>query len=363
MQTNNLREIFNAESRDLNEKMQVAYATAREFAQLHNWKKHIDFVKDMLPVVAYLEQTDLMARLLGRLAWSYIRLEEKKMATQLLSCSKEYDLWQSAANYFWACEYSRRQRNMTDYANECLTGFRESIKQIPDFATIKLPVDDLELAVLFYDKLIVHEEKSDVFLNKSSKSDVARYHELNARLTQNPAEYELAEEYYRDAGLQPYATCCEALRLMHEADEQKELTIKKDKFHTASEALKKGVFMDDYIRVLLIKFNDLREAFCDLYIGIETDETIEATSILDQITNIEKIYKTGDDSLHKLSLKVPSFYVTAIYTNFRQMMHDLLITGKINFYDSNEILKIDTLLEKVQKQLPSYTFSISKQEI
>ncbi|MDR2832204.1 MAG: hypothetical protein LBV67_00645 [Streptococcaceae bacterium] len=342
----------------MNEELQLDYSNSRKLAQSHDWEKHIELVKSMLPKVAYLEQDDFMSRLLGRLAWSYIRLDNKKIAPKLLKCSEDYDLWQAAANYFWACEYSLRQMNMTNLAKDCLIEFRKTIKKIENFSHIELPVDDLELAVMFYEKLIEHEEKSEVFLDKSAKSDVARFYELKARLLQDASGYEIAEEYYKSADLHPYATCCQAFRLMSEAKEQSEVKTKKEKLHEANEALSKNVFVDDYIRDLLIKFIDLRLALCDLHLNNE-NEKIVANDISKQVELIGKIYKEENVGFSKLSIKIPSFFGSNTYKEFSKMMNELT-AGLIDFYNSNEIIKIDGLLNKIQEQLPSYTFSISK---
>jgi hypothetical protein len=358
MQTKTLRGIFNSDVEKLDEMLQLEYSNSRQFAQSHEWDKHIELVKGMLPKVAYLEQDDFMARLLGRLAWSFIRLEKQKIATKLLKCSEEYDLWQAAANYFWASEYSLRQINMDNLAKYSLLEFRKSIKKIELFSHMKLPSDDLELAVLFYEKLIEHEEKSEVFSDKSTKSDFARFYELKARLLKDPAGYEIAEEYYRSAHLYPYATCCQAFRLMYEAKEHNDVKVKKAKLTYAKKSLSKDVFVDDYIRALLIKFIELREAFYDLYLKNETEST-KAKEISKHIDIIIKIYNEESIGFSKLSLKIPSFFGSSVYKAFSSMMNEFT-DGKFDFYDCNEIIKIDELLNNVQDQLPSYTFSISQ---
>jgi hypothetical protein len=358
MQTKKLRELFNADSEKLVEKLQLDYSNSRVFAQAHDWNKHIELVKSMLPIVAYLDQGDFMSRLLGRLAWSFIRLEKQKIASNLLKCSEEYDIWQASANYFWACEYSLRQMNMSNFAKDCLIEFRNSIRRNESFSNIELPSDDLELAVLFYEKLIEHEEKSEIFSDKSSKSDVARFYELKARLSQDPSGYEIAEEYYRSANLYPYAACCQAFRLMHEAKEQSKVIKKKDKLRDAKDALSKEVFVDDYIRTLLLKFIDLRVAFCDLYLKNELENT-KANEVSKQIDFIERIYREENVGFSKLALRIPSFFGSIEYKKFSKVINELS-AGEINFYDSHEIVTMDDLLNRVQEQLPSYTFCISK---
>ena len=208
-----------------------------------NGGEHLELVQSMLPVVAYLEQDDFMSRLLGRLAWSYIRLGEERIATQLLEYSEKYDLWPAAANYFWASEYSRRQVDVANYAERCLTAFRETVGKIPSFSAVVLPKDDLQLAVIFYEKLIEHERESPVFSADSAKSDVARFYELQARLDQDAAGYEIAEEFYKNAGLNPYAACCRVFRLMYEANKQSEISKKRENLVHATRTLKKLIYL------------------------------------------------------------------------------------------------------------------------
>ena len=103
----------------------------------------------------------------------------------------------------------------------------------------------------------------------------------------------------------------------------------------------------------------MRIAFCDLCIKIEDNET-NAKDILKQVRLTCGIYKKENvEYFNRLALKNVSFFNSNAYKVFSQTMTDL-IEGNVNCFDINEIKQMDSLLNQVQNQLPSYTFSISK---
>ena len=351
-----LRNIF---AKELKERLKHDTVTQRELAVNHNWDEHIKFVKDMLPILVFLGDQDVfMSRLLGRLAWSYIRKGDTEMASSLLKCSEEYDLWQAAANYFWyfwAHEHSCSQKNIDKYAEECLKNFIETVKKLHVFAESELHTSDyLKLGVKFYEKLDEHGKQSHFYTDKSPQSDRGRFLELRARLNQDTSDYVEAEKVYNKVGLQNYAACCRIFRLRLEIVRQDDFVKKNEKLDDASNVLEKKIFADETIQDLYKKFIDLRKAFCKLYIMLG-DNSVVAGDIQKQLEHISEIYNSNDSKcFYELAIENRSFSNSSAYAEFKLIMADLL-DGKINFYDIEEIRKIDTSLNEVHDQLPSYT--------
>jgi len=204
---------FFADTVGLSRRLQSLYVESRALAQREEWRRHLDVAVTMVPCFEYLRMYDWVARILGRMAWSYVGLGEEGHSIMLLELAEGHDLWQATAGYYWAAEYSHRAGGEA-FGRRCLRRFRELC--VGDLRITEPPAGgDLGLAVVFYDALVKREEDSGSFQDKSNQSDYGRFYELRGRLQHEVAHYEMAARYYEAADLDRYAACCRVLRSSH----------------------------------------------------------------------------------------------------------------------------------------------------
>ena len=332
---------------DLKKKTQDTYDETRKLAQAHKWEEHISVATPMIPVLHYLGYTDWVSRMLGRLAWSYVRLRNFDVSDKLLYWAETYDKWQAAANYYWACEYAHRAREEA-YAKKCLSQFER--------LAVVLKINggsSLELAVSFYKKLQEVEQESS-FFSPNNKSDRARYLELRARLNQNELDFRSAATLYSDSNLKPYAACCRAFFHLTIALKSTTPTIIKQELEKAyNELVDTLVFADDSIKLLLIKFIEARIILCDLMLSLSSNN-------VKRITIVEEKYKTiydiffSDNGLFDLAGQVKSFFDTHEWGEvgrFVDSFKNSICPDDLKYYE-----KLGNLFARAQIKLPSYSF-------
>ena len=347
---------------ELEKRVQRIYDNTKRFAQKHEWDKHIPSAVSMIPMLHYLnyddDYNDAISRILGRIAWSMIRLEEYDRANDMLEYSEKYDEWQAAANYYWGSEYSHRSRN-DNYARDYLKRFRTLAK-----SSLKINGEtDLELAVNFYEMLIKRERNSKFFKksNKSNMSDLARFYELKARLNQDSFGYRRAAFAYRRSKLYSYAWCCEAFAHLIKAQKQLNMRLKKVELEKAKEALVgKHIFEDEYIQKLLIKFICVRIDLCNIMIVMDENKPkrmLEIEYKYRQIDNEILGKEKHSSTLSDLSTDVPFFSDCTEWEMVQRYVESYsnvsICPDNIRFYK-----ELDKLLDRAQTKLPSYSFLI-----
>lgn len=343
----------------LKKRVQELYDESRNLAQQCKWSEHLKVASCIIPCLHYLGLKDWIARMLGRMAWSYIRLGEENHAWQLLGYAEQYDLWQAAANYYWSSEYSHRT-GRDRFARKCIEQFRSLlVEQLELIYTREM--GDLELAVNFYKKLIEVEDKEGSFRERNNQSDIGRYFELRARLEQNPSYFQKATEHYRWASLYTYAACCIAFRYMTSASQIDSVTERLKNYDEALQAIENmPIFADPHIRNILLGFLKLRIATCGLLIDFETLENDPKA-----IGQIEQKYKRiyeimtkslgpDSDSLIVTAACVTSLGLSQAWQCLVSYVEDLgkrICSAEIENADH-----LDKILDEVQRYLPSYSF-------
>jgi len=342
----------------LNNYVQKLYDESRQLAQKNNWEEHIEKTVCMIPCLHYLQSKDWIARIMGRMAWSYIRLHEEDHAWNLLEYAEFYDQWQAAANYYWASEYSHRISN-DQYANKCIIRFRLLLSDMGFEGINKM--GDLELAVAFYKKLIDIERQESSFKETNNQSDIGRYFELRARFEQNPIYFKTASNHYELAGLSSYAACCEAFWYLSNPSEHSDPKIRRDNYTSALQILTdNAIFTDIHIRKILIGFVKIRIETCNLLLNLKTlPDNGKAMSKIEEgyKTVFEVMMKKEDPvygSMTETAARITNLSMTKAWEDLECYIYDLE-----NNLCSDEIKKavhLDELLNNAQKYLPSYTF-------
>jgi len=344
---------------DLKKRVQELYDESRNLAQQCKWSEHLKVTSCIIPCLHYLGLKDWIARILGRMAWSYIRLSEENHAWLLLGYAEQYDLWQAAANYYWASEYSHRT-GRDRFARKCIESFRSILVKQPGLIYAR-EMGALELAVNFYQKLIEVEDKEGSFRERNNQSDIGRYFELRARLEQNPSYFQKATEHYRWAGLHSYAACCIAFRYMTSASQ---IGSVKERLKNYDEALQvienMPIFADPHIRDILLGFLKLRIATCRLLIDFETIVN-DPKSIGHIEQKYKHIYELMTEPLgpNSDSLTVTAAYVTSLglsqpwqcLVSYVEDLGKRICSAEIDNADH-----LDKILDDVQRYLPSYSF-------
>jgi hypothetical protein len=350
----------------LGKHIQELYDRSRSFAQENQWQNHIAVAAVMIPCLHYLGLRSWLSRILGRMAWSYIRLGEESHARRALIISEAYDAWQAAANYYWSSEYSYRA-NKEKLWREFLDDFRRVCANRLGFDISGSPTD-LELAVAFYEKLIEVEATQVGFRDANNQSDIGRYHELKARLTSEPVDFKTASEHYEEAGLHSYAAFCRAFFYICQAVKQKSSNLKKCDLYTRAlgEATQGPIFVDQDIKEILIKYLEVQIACCDLINSLEA-----LPHNLGNTREIERGYK----KIHSLVVGLPddaNTHLTSLGARFLSLSRTNAWRKLIAFFNDIDTtvcpMEIEVAqdlanrLDDVQAFLPSLTFLATREE-
>jgi len=351
----------------LRKHVQDLYDRSRSFAQENKWQSQLAAAALMIPCLHYLGLRVWLSRMLGRMAWSYIRLGEESYARRALKLSESYDLWQAAANYYWASEYSYRA-NKERLWREFLNSFRVLCADSLKFG-VSDETSDLELAVAFYEKLIEVEATEVGFREANNQSDIGRYHELKARMTSEPMDFMTASEHYDEAGLHSYAAFCRAFFFICQAVKQRTSNLRKcDLYsHALEETTKHPIFVDQDIKEILTKYLEVQIACCDLITDLEN-----LAQDISKTKEIEQRYK----NIHSMVVGLPdssnTAHLTSLGARFLSLSRTKAWRNLIAFFN-----EIDTAvcpmevsvaqdladrLDRVQPFLPSLTFLATREE-
>src|SRR6267378_3413546 len=350
---------FVSEVVGLRRRIQSLYDETRSLTQQSKWEDHLSQAVLLLGCFQYLGWNQWISRILGRMAWSYIRLGEFGHAKRLLRFSEGYHIWQSGANYYWASEYSSRS-NHESWAREFIAEFRAICRT-------KLALQssgDLELAVTFYEALVHQESTDTLFSDINNQSDLGRYLELRGRLNADPRDFWDAAQHYDLAGLHSYASFnrafhyfCLARQACHSVSERKQLYERALK-----EVTEQPIFADIEIKELIECYLEARICCCDLLMNCELIEREPST-----IREIEKSY----EKIHFLirGSRDPgdsSKSMTGLAAKFVSLSTRLAWKSLLDFVDSLDPIicsaematagKLNDHLDHIQPFLPSLSF-------
>jgi len=343
----------------MREEIQRLYDESRDRAQASDWRGHLETAARMLPGLFILESADWIARIYGRMGWSYIRLGEQRKAKTLLQLAEGYDEWQAAANYYWASEYSHRCGEER-LADECLRDFRRVCEDLG------LPVDsrsDLELAVDFYKRLSNLERSQSSFETKNNQSDLGRYFELRARLKRDPRAFKRAADHYEYAGLLPYAVGCEVFWHLTDALTLERASERKPRYEKALAKMSgAAIFADENIRDLLQGFLEARVLACEAVESAEraAEKPLEAENVEKALGAVyAAVFETPDGttksrSLARLAAAVPHLAVTGAWEALIDFV-DELSHGICDVSDETPE-ELTRRLDEAQLFLPSLSF-------
>jgi len=343
------REAFSSEY-ELEKRLLEKYKFSKEYAQKYQWKEHLSYTGEILPIAVFVNNNVMTSRLLGRMAWSHIRLTEFNRADILLSESEEYDPWQAAANYFWAAEYCHRQivgaaRHAGEYLDKFKKVYRQTDKTAPQEGS------DLDLAICFYERFILVEAETGYTL----LSDEGRYHELLARRDQNSEEYLRASDFYIKSNLPHYAACCVFYSdLISATNGTPQEKIKK--LEKAKKVLDDNDFPgDEHVRKILSLYITTRIEIGNIIFEL-CSEKVDYRKIEKILSEIKKNSSTEGDTLLTLGKKI---VILSNKTEWKELINRLENIGNVDGGDLDEISNLERKLIEIQKILPSYSFMIS----
>jgi len=352
---------------DLKRCVQTLYNYSRELAQEERWKDHLDLVTALIPCFEYLKMDDWIARIFGRMAWSYLKLNNEPFARELLRFSAARDAWQGAANYYWASEHCLRS-NQELLSQEFQKEFRRNCETLlgPSVANT---IPDLDLAVRFYRELIEKEAASARFSASENQSDRGRYHELCARLTLDPNEFSEAADHYEAARLFSYAASCRtfynitlAVKLNHEHHTKRIL------YERALHELTENTGSDNgIVKRILTQYLKVRIRCCDL---IEHLDNLEGNiASVELIESDFKYLHTGVRGSNLMPQIVPLFKLAIEFPslNAKRAWKELLeffdgINTTICPLECSVAEALASKLDRVQPYLPSLTFLETPEE-
>jgi hypothetical protein len=350
----------------LRKRIQMLYDETRALAQQSRWVDHLSQAVLLLGCFHYLGWKQWISRIMGRMAWSYIKLKEYGHAKRLLGFSERYHEWQSAANYYWAGEYSFRSNN-DNWGREFTAEFRRICKNKLGLAY----EGDLELAVKFYEKLVEQESSDILFLETNNQSDLGRYLELRGRFSSSPQDFWDAAVHYELAGLHTYAYVNRAFyyiclaRQPHNALEQKTALYKS----ALKEIAGRPIFADNDIRDLLQRYLEVRIACCEIILGCEAASR-DPASVVDIEVGYKTVHKVirGDDADSGEGSK-PIATIAARFISLSRRRAWLRLLEFIDGLDTvvcptdlSRALTLNECLDGIQPFLPSLTFLATREE-
>jgi|GEM_PF-2673907 len=351
---------FICKNLQLEKQIQELYNVSREMAQKGNWTEHLKLASKIIPLLQYLTNSsdkssdDWISRILGRMAWSYIRLDENYKAGELLKFSESYDYYQAAANYYWASEYAHRT-NQNRFALQYLEQFKRVL--IENRIEVRESNKSyLDLAVDFYKKLTNIEHESASFEEKNNQSDIGRYFELLARKEQNADFYLKAGRSYRLSGLLTYEACCNAFAHITKAIQSEDLNKALLEFEIAYETiLNTEIFADEHIKELLLKFLYIRVKALKLMTKRESETTTldQLENGIDEIKSLILDDNSSNKSFASLASLIPKLNQSESYIELEHYISQL---AEIKNISHSAIKVLNELLDKIVYDLPSYSF-------
>ena len=186
----------------------MQYDEAKKYAQNDKWLDHLSVIKPIIVIYHQYCKKNRVARCLCRGAWSHIALKDYHNADAWLSVALEEDKEEALAGIYWAIEYSKRFGIVEQsYTKKWSETFQKQVKTfLEDKGVESLEgLNFADLTIAFYEFL--SRKKS------ASQSDIARYHELQARHTKQTSEEKIASfttaaRHYSIGKLKKYENFC-----------------------------------------------------------------------------------------------------------------------------------------------------------